>query len=143
MAPYRWQRWHGYFDAFSKIYAGAVLAGPYLPGPGRNQNINRNTWVPYCMYVFNNAMDCIIHSCEDARNETVTTFTDISWRRMSLSAIEWLSVDESDKQCVLTATHSEALWTVSEPDLTELYTDTIELVTQSLQTRQILAEPSD
>ena len=50
-------------------------------------------------------MDCIIHSCEDTRNETVTTFTDISWRHMSLSAIEWLSLDESNKRCVLTATH--------------------------------------
>ena len=30
----------------------------------------------------------------------------ISVGRVSVSAIEWLSVDESDKQCVLTATHS-------------------------------------
>ena len=38
MAPYRWQRWHGYFDTFNWICAGTVLAGPYLPDQGRNQN---------------------------------------------------------------------------------------------------------
>ena len=50
-------------------------------------------------------MDCIINSCEDAKTKQLQHIL-ISVGRVSVSAIEWLSVDESDKQCVLTAKHS-------------------------------------
>ena len=61
VAPYRWQRWHWYFDTFNWICAGTVLAGPHLPDPRRNQNNDRYT---LHLSVYNND---IIHSCEDAK----------------------------------------------------------------------------
>ena len=95
MAPYRWQRWHGYFDTFNWICAGTVLAGPYLPDQGRNQNYDR----------YHIAFKCLIKHCHGLHRSQL-------WRRKEtkqlqhslisvggvwICATEWLSVE-----CVLT-----------------------------------------